>query len=120
MTIVNVRLSHFTAVLVLLAISCNSAPSATTPGPDTPAVQVPAQSETAVEPEESDPAVTPAPTVEPAASVESDGGRPPRIKFGCEKFDPIKSQDPCSSASDCAPSFPCHAPACVFPNVTLL
>ena len=112
------KLSFFvlTAAVVSLGTACNPTPSASAPGAVS-TVQVPSQ-ETTSEPDPDDPTPTPAPseTPTPSASSESetpsinlrrDGG------FGCRSFDPIKSQDACTTASDCAPSAHCHARSCI-------
>ncbi|MCL2822984.1 MAG: hypothetical protein FWD57_03245 [Polyangiaceae bacterium] len=46
------------------------------------------------------------------ATVDGPGTR--AVPFtGCGPFPPIKSQDKCQTASDCAPASPCHARSCV-------
>ncbi len=102
---------------VALGAACNSTPSASTPGA-TSTVQVPSQQETTPEPEPVDPTPTPAPSEAPTPSASSESETPSiNLRrdggFGCRGFDPIKSQDACTAASDCAPSSHCHARSCI-------
>lgn len=97
--------------LVTLAV-CSSRSPATTPS----VVQVPSEtgssalSSTAPN---DDVATVPAQAPEQPSEPES----PPLLLdnggCACAPCEPIKSQDPCTSAADCAPSALCHAPACI-------
>ena len=50
------------------------------------------------------------PSADPPESESRDAAIP--MLVGCSSFAPIMSQDPCGTASDCAPSAPCHAKSC--------
>ncbi|WP_394846487.1 hypothetical protein LZC95_03355 [Pendulispora brunnea] len=50
-------------------------------------------------------------TSAPAASGTASTSTPKQC--GCSLCEPVVSEDACSTDADCAPSVPCHAPACV-------
>ena len=104
------------ALSTVLAGACNSTSTPENPG----TVEVPSKPVAEHPPEQREPTSTtlepPIADPSPMTSSEEQPALPFAIRdggFGCAPFDPIKSQDPCTSAADCAPASHCHARSCV-------